>query len=487
MTDGLFFRPNLKSLRRHRCSEWFHDAKLGILVHWGPYSVPGWAPLTGELMEVVSRWGWEFWFTNNPYAEWYFNSMRIERSPTYHYHLKVYGDGFSYDRFAQIFSQESGKWDPKEWVELFKKAGARYIVFTAKHHDGFLLWPSDYPNPQKGDYCVERDIVGELADAVRDEGMYMGIYYSSGLDWTFNDRVIRDITDLFDAVPQSREYGEYVYNHWCELIDRYKPLILWSDIAYPVTGRFLELIAHYYNILPDGVINDRWLQFNPKSRSFTLMKLLLSRKRIRDLLFPHLLKSTPSSPHFDFRTPEYSTYTETRKEKWESVRALGYSFGYNRNEGINHVIPIDRLVWLLIDIVSKNGNLLIGVSPMADGTIPEHQRKRLLELGEWLSVNGEAIYGSRPWYSAEGVAREGIALRFTQKEEALYAILLGRPERKEITIKNLRPPKDAEIQPLGSDEGVDWRESPSGNLLVRFPAALKESPAYVIKISPKPE
>lgn len=135
------------------------------------------------------------------------------------------------------------------------------------------------------------------------------------------------------------------------------------------------------------------------------------------------------------------------------MRALGYSFGYNRNEGISHVISLERLVQLLIDIVSKNGNLLIGVGPMADGTVPEHQRRRLLELGEWLSVNGEAIYGSRPWHSAEGITKEGVRLRFTQKEEALYVILLGKPERKEITIKNLYPPKDAEIQLLGYDGG----------------------------------
>ncbi|MEM2639412.1 MAG: alpha-L-fucosidase [Candidatus Bathyarchaeia archaeon] len=123
---GPLFKPDLRSIRKHKCSEWFHDAKFGILVHWGLYSVPGWAPLTGELMEVVSKWGWEFWFTNNPYAEWYFNSMRIRGSPTHHYHLKIYGEGFSYDRFAQTFNQESKRWNPREWAELFKRAGAQY-------------------------------------------------------------------------------------------------------------------------------------------------------------------------------------------------------------------------------------------------------------------------------------------------------------------------------------------------------------------------
>ncbi|MCX8170763.1 MAG: alpha-L-fucosidase [Candidatus Bathyarchaeota archaeon] len=486
MANKPFFIPDLNSIRSHKCPEWFHDAKLGILVHWGLYSVPGWAPTTGELIEVVSRYGWEHWFTNNPYAEWYFNSMRIEGSSTYHHHIKAYGADFFYDNFVRVFNRESEDWDPGEWVKLFKKAGARYVVFTAKHHDGFLLWPSDHPNPYKENYFAERDIVGELTDAVKSEGLRMGIYYSSGLDWTFNDRVIRDIMDLFESIPQCREYGEYVYNHWCELIDRYKPSILWSDIAYPVTGRFLEVIAHYYNTVTDGVVNDRWLHVNPKSPSYILMKILLSKRRIRNLILPLLLKSTPRSQHFDFKTMEYSAYASIMREKWECVRALGCSFGYNRNEGIEHIITLKKLVQLLVDVVSKNGNLLIGVGPMANGTIPENQCKRLLELGEWLSVNGEAIYGSRPWYNAEGVTREGIPLRFTQKEESLYAILLEKPGGKEITIKGLHLSKDAVIQLLGFDGEIDWRIDFSGNLMIEFPATLAESPAYVIKISPKP-
>ncbi|MCX8183720.1 MAG: alpha-L-fucosidase, partial [Crenarchaeota archaeon] len=391
----MVYRPGLKSIKRHNVLDWFHDAKIGIIVHWGLYSVPGWAPITGEPTEVVAEKGWEYWFANNPYAEWYFNSIRIEDSPSYHYHVKTYGADFKYDDFIPLFNQESKKWEPSKWAELFKKAGAQYVVFTAKHHDGFLMWPSNYPNPRKEKYCVERDIIGELTHAVREKGMRMGIYYSGGIDWSFKDTVIRDILDFIEATPNSEEYGRYVYNHWCELIERYKPSILWNDIAYPVTGRFLEMVAYYYNTVPDGIINDRWAQFNPESLTYALLRPLLSKKRIRNLILPFLLKIAPTSPHFDFKTPEYNVYSKITKEKWECVRGLGYSFGYNRNEGVEHMISLKRLVHLLVDVVSKNGNLLIGVGPMANGTIPEIQCRRLLELGEWLSTNGEAIYGSR--------------------------------------------------------------------------------------------
>ncbi|MEM2050755.1 MAG: alpha-L-fucosidase [Thermoproteota archaeon] len=482
------YKPDLKSIRSHNVLEWFHNAKIGIIVHWGLYSVPGWAPTTGELTQVAAEKGWEYWFTHNPYAEWYFNSVRIGGSPSYHYHVNTYGAGFKYDDFSKIFNQEIKKWEPRKWADLFKKAGAQYVVFTAKHHDGFLMWPSDHPNPRKRKHQVERDIVGELTDAVRERNMRMGIYYSSGIDWSFREKVVRDIADLVDAIPRGEEYGKYVYNHWCELIDRYKPSILWNDIAYPATGRFPEMVAYYYNTVSEGVINDRWMLFNPESRTFALLSILLSKRRTRSLILPLLFKiGAPSSPHFDYRTLEYSVYSKIAREKWECVRALGYSFGYNRNEGEEHTIPLRRLVHLLVDVVSKNGNLLIGVGPAADGTIPEVQRRRLLELGEWLSINGEAIYGSRPWFNAKGTTGEGVSLRFTRKGDALYAILLGKPWEREITIRNLRLSKDTDVKLLGSDEEMEWRRESGDKLVVKLPATLTESPAYTIKITPRPE
>lgn len=457
------YEPTLESLRKHQVPEWFQDAKLGIFIHWGLYSVPGWAPLTGELTAVIAKEGWKSWFAKNPYAEWCLNSIRIKGSLSYQYHVKTYGENFSYDDFVPLFNEATKNWDPNDWADLFKKAGARYVVLTTKHHDGFLLWPSEHPNPKKENYFAERDIVGELTQAVRARSMRMGLYYSGGLDWTFNDTAIRDLMDLLTTIPQDPEYVEYVNNHWRELIERYEPSILWGDIGYPAAANLKELFAYYYNKVPDGVINDRFLQFDPK----TLVKLT-------------------SNEHFDFTTPEYSSYDKIAKEKWECVRGLGYSFGYNRNEGPKSILSFKELVCLLVDVVSKNGNLLLGVGPMANGAIPDLQRKRLLELGQWLEINGEAIFGTRPWGEAEGISDGGIAVRFTQKRETLYATLLARSKRSQITIKSLYAERDTTVHLLGEDEALSWKQD-GNDLTITLPKNLMEFPAYAFKITPKPK
>jgi len=468
------YKPKLESIRRHRVPKWFHDAKLGIFVHWGLYSVPGWAPLTGDITKVIAKEGWKGMFAKNPYAEWYLNSIRIRDSPSYHHHVKTYGESFSYDDFAPLFNESIRDWNPNDWADLFKRAGARYVVLTTKHHDGFCLWPTQHSNPRKEGYFAKRDIVGELAQAVRARGMRMGLYYSHGLDWTFSDTPIRDFSDLFATIPQNPEYVEYVNSHWRELIDRYETSILWGDIACPVELNLRELFAYYYNKVSEGVINDRFSQIDP----VTLAKWASAEK-----ISPEIL---PASIHFDFRTPEYASRDKITEEKWESCRGIGYSFGYNRNEGPEDMLSFNDLIHLLVDIVSKNGNLLLDVGPMADGAIPDLQRTRLLELGRWLNINGEAIYGTRPWVRADGITDEGIAVRFTQKRDALYAILLGRPKSRKITLKSLNVEKDTTVHLLGESEALSWRQA-GDDLTITIPEDLTESPAYAFRITPKPK
>ncbi|MBO3842080.1 MAG: alpha-L-fucosidase [Candidatus Brockarchaeota archaeon] len=478
------YEPTVESLRKHSVPDWFQDAKFGIIVHWGLYSVPGWAPLTGNPSEVISKEGWRGWFAKNPYSEWYFNSIRIKNSPSHQYHVDTYGENFSYDNFVSIFNEASRNWNPKDWADLFKKAGARYVIFVAKHHDGFLLWPSEHPNPKKEKYFAERDIIGELAEAVRANGLKMGLYYSGGLDWTFNNTVIQDLADLLSAIPQDREYAEYVDNHWHELIDRYKPSVVWGDIGYPVASNLLDLFSYYYNNVPDGVINDRFYQFNMNSRISRFLVRLMSNRIVSRLMSGRF--SSLGGLHHDFRTLEYATFDKISKGKWECVQALGYSFGYNRNEGQEHILSLKRLVFLLVDVVSKNGNLLLGVGPMADGTIPEHQRRRLLELGQWLSVNGEAIYGTRPWVRAEGVTEDRIPVRFTQRASSLFTIILDKPKSDKITLKSLHAEKDTIAYLLSINEQLKW-EQRGTDLTIVLPKDLPESPAYAIKITPKPK
>lgn len=192
------------------------------------------------------------------------------------------------------------------------------------------------------------------------------------------------------------------------------------------------------------------------------------------------------SQHADFRTPEYASFDETTDFKWEATRGIGYSFGYNRNEGPENYLSVEELVRSFVDIVSKNGNLLLNVGPMADGTIPELQRERLLGLGQWLAVNGEAIFGTRPWVRAEGRTTEGIGVRFTQSGEDLYAILMDAPRETPVVIEGLQAAENSTVALLGRDEPLAW-EQRGEMLVVALPGDLSPSPAYALKITPVPQ
>jgi len=415
------YEATIESLDRNPLPDWYADAKLGIFIHWGLYSVPGWAPVSHPEHDFANQ----DYIKNNPYAEWYYNSMRIEGSPTQKYHREKYGADYDYYNFAAIFDREIQKWDPDAWAKVIKEAGAKYVVLTSKHHDGFTLWPSTTPNPTlpADRQHASRDLVGELTTAVRKQGLRMGLYYSGGYDWTFVPGPIRVSEDYEKVKPESEAYGRYADAHVRELINRYKPALLWNDIDYPKSGHPLQLMAEYYAAVPDGVIDNR---FGVK--------------------------------HSDFTTPEYETLGKINAKKWEECRGLGRSFGYNRAEREAETIAPAELIHLLVDIVSKNGNLLLDIGPEADGTIPAVQLERLKLLGKWMEQNGEAIYGTRPWNRAEGETKEGIPVRFTSKGPYVYAILLGIPKSGSVTLKSVRPKKGSEIYLLGYNQPLAWTE-----------------------------
>jgi alpha-L-fucosidase len=456
------YQPTRQSIQTHPVPAWFQRAKLGIFVHWGLYSVPAYAPLAGELGEILANGDWGKWFANNPYAEWYMNSLRIAGSATQRHHRQQYGADFQYADFAPLFNQAVHGWDPDSWAALFQQVGARYVVLTTKHHDGFLLWPSRRPNPFITRYHAERDLVGELTAAVRARGLQMALYYSGGLDWTFNPKVIQHIADIPAAVPQSADYVEYANYHWRELIDRYQTVILWNDIAYPAGADLNELFADYYNQIPEGLVNNRFTQkFELKATGIV------------------------SDNHFDFETPEYATFAEIRRQKWESCRGIGASFGYNQQEGPDQYQSVDNLVRMLVDIVSKNGNLLLNIGPTATGEIPAMQQERLEGLGAWLRVNGEAIFDSEPWLVAEGESSTQIGVRFTQKENVLYATLLETPTTTTIELNGLIPAPDMQVHCLGRTQPLAWAATPIG-IRITLPADLPASPAHALKLTPQP-
>lgn len=441
------YEPTLDSLNHHPLPQWYAGAKLGIFIHWGLYSVPGWAPLSHPNHDFTSQ----DYIINNPYAEWYYNVLRIDGSPTQAYHREHWGANFNYYDFAPIFDRDIQKWNPDQWATIFREAGARYVVLTTKHHEGFTLWPSSTPNPTlpPDRQHATRDIVGELTNAVRKQGMRMGLYYSGGYDWTFVPGPIRTPADYQNVKPESQAYGDYAFAQIHELINRYHPAVLWNDIDWPKTGRPLQVEADYYNAVPDGVIDDRF-----------------------------------GIAHADFTSPEYAKLDQISPKKWEECRGLGRSFGYNRAEGEAETIAPADLIALLVDIVSKNGNLLLDVGPEADGTIPPVQMERLKALGAWLRQNGEAIYDTEPWDRAVGRSIEGDDIRFTRSGTGseLYATILGSPKARTVTLEDVPAHPLLEVYMLGDSKPLAWKAD-GDNLKITLPDSLPGNYAYVIKLA----
>jgi alpha-L-fucosidase len=322
------------SVRTHAVPDWYDDAKLGVFLHWGPYSVPGWAPRVPDIQELLLKAGPRRMLRENPYAEWYLNTMRIPGSPTARHHTQVYGDDYPYDNFVKTFDDATAGANLDTLAGLCVEAGARYVVLTTKHHDGFALWPSAVRHPVKGEYHARRDVVGDLAAAVRERRLRMGLYYSGGYDWSYNGARLRGAADMVLAAPAGEGYRTYATAHVRELIDRYAPSVLWNDISWPAGGNLAELFAHYYNRVPDGVINDRWREVAPPTGVIS-KSLMRAGGRLVELMWPWIPArrkrlTFPSPQHCDFRTPEYETLQTVSERKWEMCRGVGRSFGANR-------------------------------------------------------------------------------------------------------------------------------------------------------------
>ncbi|BDZ64054.1 alpha-L-fucosidase [Agromyces mangrovi Wang et al. 2018] len=330
--------------------EWFARAKFGIFIHWGAYSVPAWAEPIGALGEIPD----DTWFAHNPYAEWYLNTIRIEGSPAQQHHREAYSDA-PYDDFLDQWGAE--RFDPADWAKLFARAGAEYVVPTTKHHDGITLWDA----PGTGDRNTvrrgpRRDLVGDIAEAVRAEGIRFGVYYSGGLDWSVSDFPPHtSSTEVHSLRPNDAAYHYYAAAHVRDLVDRYRPDVLWNDIEWPDAGKHRapgglhELFAEYFAANPEGVVNDRW-----------------------------------GDTFSDYATTEYSAFGENEtKDVWENNRGLGYSFGFNQVESTDEILDTMRLAKHWVTVVAKGGRLLVNVGPTADGRIPDLQRATLEGFGDW--------------------------------------------------------------------------------------------------------
>lgn len=457
------FEPTIKSLKQHNVPEWFHDAKFGIFIHWGIWSVPAFAPQGVPFNELAKKHPKDP-LLYLPYSEWYQNAMRTPGSQTERYHTEMYGKDYPYENFRHPFEKMLETWDPEPLADLIEASGAEYVVFVTKHHDGYSLWPTDVENPYKKNWHSERDVVGEVAAAVRKRGIRFGVYYSGGFDWTFEEKPMVTFLDSLKSTPTSQEYRDYCDAQYRELIERYQPDVLWNDIAYPPGPEMLRLWADFYNGNPDGIINNRWAQ--PRDLGDGKYGIAV----------------TP--PFFDFLTPEYTRYPRIQKKKWESTRGISDSFGYNRNESPESILKPGELITMFVDAVSKNGNLLLNIGPTDLGKIPEGHDVPLLALGVWLEQNGESVYGTRPWKRAVGVAVSGdqeLEVRFTQKGDAIYAIVFGTPKSTSFSLTGLGVLNPNKIEYLGPNV-LTWG-SIDEEIKLSTNTAWPESHAHVFKLT----
>jgi alpha-L-fucosidase len=479
------YEPTWESVGTHPLPQWYDDAKLGIFLHWGLYSVPGWAPQVPDIQELLHDHGPRTILRNSPYAEWYLNSMQIPGSPTQRHHAQVYGADTPYDAFREPFDDQSATADLDALAQLCADAGARYVVLTTKHHDGFTLWPATRSHPRKGRYHARRDLVGDLTGAVRAQGMRMGLYYSGGYDWPYNDAVMSNPADVVLAVPTDPTYREYATDHVRELIERYRPSVLWNDICWPAGGNLAALFAEYYDAVPDGVINDRWLEpTGPRNRVVDgLTRGAGDLVQLGWRMLPSSWKSLtfPSAHHFDIRTPEYTSPDGIRTKKWESTRGVGHSFGANRNERPEDIVTATSLIRGFCDIVAKNGNLLIGIGPNPDGTIPDEQQVPLRGLGEWMRTNGEAIYRTRPWDVPAARTSEDTEVRCTRGDGVTYLLLVDPPGRRTFHLRGIDGTGVDAVRLLGGD-GTLEHDTVDGQLRVTLPERLPVSAVHVLAV-----
>ncbi len=408
------YKATIESLSTRAMPTWLDDAKFGIFIHWGLYSIPAFAPL-GAAPDMMAP----DMMRSNRYAEWYQNTLKFPDSETAAFHHTHYGNA-PYGEFAAPFEHAAANLPADDWARVFRDSGAKYVTMVTKHHDGYLLWPSHHRNPHCSNWQSQTDIVGNVAAAVRAAGLRFGTYYSGGLDWTFNPDRVENLIAMFASMPHDDMYDQYCRDHYLELIERYQPDYLWNDIGYPTEPSMLAVCAAHYNANSDGIVNDRWL---------AARTLLGGREQDRAAqmaaMFAYFQQNrVPPPAHYDVITPEYAPAASNFEKKWEATRGIGSSFGYNRQETDSHLMTADAILRQLVDCVAHGGNLLLNVGPRGDGTLCPMQIQRLQKVGAWLSIHGAAIFGTRPWHVSAAQATDGRDVRFTMRGTEIYAIAL---------------------------------------------------------------
>ena len=468
------FRPDWESLQKYEAPEWYQDAKFGIFIHWGAYSVPA--------------------FGN----EWYPRNMYEPGFDAYKHHIATYGpqDKFGYKDFIPMFKAE--RFDPSAWAELFKKAGAKYVVPVAEHHDGFAMYDSGLSDWTAAKMGPHRDVIGDLAKAVRAQGLHFGVS-SHRVEHDFFMGVGRKIpSDVNDphyaafygpAQPGVYRWGTPVGNDFTYVSSA------WAD---DWLARGAELVEKYH---PDLVYFDWWIgqaSIRPNLTRFAAFYYNRSLK-YGDHVGVINYKDYAMQEHAGVLDVERGQLDDTRALHWQTDTSISNkSWGYIKDDTFKSP---EFVVHQLIDIVSKNGNLLLNIGPRSDGTIPEEVQQVLLEVGSWLNVNGDAIYGTRPWRTyGEGPTKVAAGsfhdtdtahytpedFRFTTKAGALYVIGLAWPANGEAVIRSLAETVGSQsiqsVSLLGSDAKPKFQQRPDG-LHVLLPAEPPTKYAYVLRLT----
>ncbi|QDU10294.1 alpha-L-fucosidase [Gimesia aquarii] len=479
------FQPDWNSLEKYKIPMWYQDAKFGIFIHWGAYSVPAFG----------SEW----------YPRWMYIDKKTWRGNTYAHHAKTYGlhKDFGYKNFIPLLTGDN--FNAAQWVKLFKDAGARYVVPVAEHHDGFAMYDSNLTRWNAVDMGPKRDIIGLLEKETRKAGLKFGVSSHRAFNWAYFPRKphFDNVNPhYFDLYGRDHEflYADDVYdlskpwppqdmafkNHWLartgELVEKYHPDLIWFDFGIspiwvksydtnPFQKHLKKFAAYYYN---DAAKNHQEVVLNYKLNAFPESAAVLDIERGKLAGIRPLLWQTDTSVSFN-------------------------SWGHIRDQ---HYKPVNLIVDDLVDIVSKNGVLLLNVCPKPDGSIPQMEQNMLRKIGEWLKMNGEAIYETRPWLTygegpsvtIEGEKQEeknkGFTaqdIRFTTRGDTLYAIILGWPEERQVLIKSLAKndngtlKKVRRIKLLGSEDSVKWKQT-STSLKVTLPEKSPCDFAVVLKI-----
>lgn len=471
MNSTIKFKPSWESLKQYTVPEWYRDSKFGIFIHWGIFSVPA--------------------FGN----EWYSRNMYVQGTPEFEHHVATYGahKHFGYKDFIPQLT--GARFDANAWAELFRQAGARYVIPVAEHHDGFAMYDSSFSKWNAVQMGPHRDVIGELAAAVRAQGLVFGLsthrlehwwFMNGGMEYESDVRDPRysdfygpampassDHRDRNSQPPPSAEYLDDWYARTLELVDKYQPQIIYFDwwIDQNVVAPYLQkFAAYYYNRAAEwrkGVV------INYKHDAFPEGAAVLDVER---------------GQLTDVRPLVWQTDTSVSTKSW------GYIEGHQYRS-------VDALIDDLVDIVSKNGNFLLNIGPRPDGTIPEQEQNILLEIGKWLNVNGEAIYGTRPWkIFGEGptpiptgeftdAQREPFTnqdIRFTTKGNILYAIVLACAQDS-VTIHSLSSLSEIsraailDITLLGGSQPLAWSQDEQG-LTVRLPEEMACEHAFALRV-----